>query len=263
MLGIKLTGKVAIVTGGASGLGRETSLKLAEAGASVVVSDINIEAATEVTEQIKKMGQKSIAVKTNVVKSEDLSNLIDVTVKELGKLDIMVNCAGIGFLKPIVECTQDEIDKVLDIDLKGVIYGSREALKYMIPKKEGKIINFSSIAAKNAAPGTSIYGAAKSGVISFSKAIAREVARDNINVNVICPGIIKTPMWKNELKKISNNAELEVQNKIFNDLVEKEIPLNRPQEPKDIANLVVFLCSDLAKNITAQDINVDGGSVVF
>ncbi|WP_304942736.1 SDR family NAD(P)-dependent oxidoreductase [Vallitalea guaymasensis] len=261
MLEMNLTKKVAIVTGGAGGLGKAIALKLAEAGAEVTVSDINLEGAKETVDEIKAMGQASIAVKTDITKSAEVSSLVETTIKEFGNLHIMINAAGMGIIKPVSDFADNEIDKILDLNLKGTIYGTREALKHMIPNKEGKIINISSIAAKNASPGTSMYAATKSGVIAFSKAVAREVAHDNININVICPGIIKTPMWIAQLKTMADSVE--EQNKIFDSYIESEIPLNRPQEPEDIANIIVYLCSEQGKNITAQDINVDGGSIVF
>lgn len=261
MVSIDLTGKVTIVTGAASGLGKAIALRFAEAGSAVAVADINYDGAVLVSDEIKKMGVKSTAVKIDTTKEEQFDTLIDTTVKELGDLDIMINNAGIGIMKPILDFSPEEIDRLLTIDLRGTIFGSRAAAKYMLKKKSGKIINTSSIAAKLGVPGATIYAAAKNGVIAFTNTLAREVAEYNINVNSICPGIIRTNMWESQLKSMSNDEAKK--NQIFESYVSSSIPMKRPQEAVDIANTALFLCSDLAKNITAQSINVDGGSALF
>jgi NAD(P)-dependent dehydrogenase (short-subunit alcohol dehydrogenase family) len=262
MVNINLTGKVAIVTGAASGLGKAIALKLAEAGCSLGVADLNYEGAKKVADQIEKMGVRSKALKVDTTKAEQVFNLVDATVEEFGKLDIMVNNAGIGIMKPILDFTQQDIDNLIDIDLKGVINGCRAALKHMIPQQNGKIVNMSSVAAKVGAPQASVYGAAKAGVIALTNSLAREVAENNININAVCPGIIKTNMWETQLNLMTNNGDEKIKDEVFKTFCSSQIPLKRPQEPDDIAHMVTFLASDLAKNITGQNINVDGGNVV-
>ena len=262
MISINLTGKKAIVTGGASGLGKAIALKMAEAGCDVAIGDMNFEGAQEVAKQIKKMNVDSMAFKVDTSNEEEFSKKVDEVVEKFGKLDIMVNNAGIGIMKPILDLTYAEINKLVDIDLKGVIYGTRAALRYMIPQKSGKIINLSSVAAKMGSPGASVYAAAKNGVIALSNSLAREVAEFNININIICPGIIRTNMWENQLELMTNNGDDALKNKVFNEFSSSQIPLKRPQEPEDIGHMVVFLASDLAKNITGQTINVDGGCAI-
>lgn len=263
MISINLKGKVAIVTGAASGLGKAIALKLAEAGCSVGIADLNYEEAVKVTEQIKKMGMVSKAFKVNTTKADEVFSLVDAAVKEFGKLDIMVNNAGIGLMKPILDLTQQEIDNLIDIDLKGVVNGCRAALKYMIPQNDGKIVNMSSVAAKTGSPQASVYAAAKAGVIALTNSLAREVAENNININAICPGIVRTNMWETQLDVMTNNADKSVKDEVFKNFSSSQIPLKRPQEADDIANMVIFLTSDLAKNITGQNINVDGGAVIY
>lgn len=263
MVSIDLNGKVAIVSGAASGLGKAIALKLAESGCSVGIADLNYEGAVKVAEEIEKMGSKALAFKVDTTKADQVSNLVDETVKEFGRLDIMVNNAGIGLMKPILDLTQQEIDSLIDIDLKGVINGCRAALKYMIPQKSGKIVNMSSVAAKVGAPQASVYAAAKAGVIALTNSLAREVAENNININAVCPGIVRTNMWETQLNLMTNNGDKSVKDEIFKNFSNSQIPLKRPQEPEDIANMVMFLTSDMAKNITGQNINVDGGSVIY
>lgn len=262
MISINLEGKKAIVTGAASGLGKAIALKLAEAGCNVGIGDMNYEGAQEVVRQIKNMNVASVAFKVDTSNADDFNKGVDEVVKEFGKLDIMVNNAGIGIMKPFMDLTQQEIDKLVDIDLKGVIYGTRAALKYMVPQKSGKIVNMSSVAAKMGSPGAAVYAAAKNGVIALSNSLAREAAECNININAVCPGIIRTNMWETQLKLMTNNGDDTVRDKVFNEFSSSQIPLRRPQEPEDIAHMVVFLVSDLAKNITGQTINVDGGCAI-
>ncbi|MCQ1529320.1 SDR family NAD(P)-dependent oxidoreductase [Lutispora saccharofermentans] len=264
MVSINLNGKAAIVTGAAGGLGKAIALKLAEAGCSVGIAyRSNDEGALKTAEEIRKMGAASKVFKVDTVKEKEVFNLVDAAVKEFGRLDIMVNNAGIGLMKPILDLTQQEIDNLIDIDLKGTINGCRAALKHMIPQKEGKIVNISSIAAKMGAPQAAIYAAAKAGIIALTNSLAREVAQDNININAVSPGIIRTNMWEKQLDLMTNSGDEKVKDEAFKSFSGSQIPLKRPQEPNDIANMVLFLVSDLAQNITGQNINVDGGSVIY
>lgn len=260
MIEINMNSKVAIVTGSASGLGKAIALRFAQAGADVVVADLNIENALKTAEEIKSMGRKSIAFPIDTRDSESFTKLIETTTKELGKLDFMINNAGIGIMKPIQEFTTNEIDLVVDIDLKGTIHGCKAALAYMVPRKSGKIVNLSSIAAKMATPASSIYASAKAGVMALTAALAREVAESNININAILPGVVRTEMWEKQLDAMAGDDE-ETRTKVFASFTDM-IPLKRPQEPVDIANMALFLCSDLANNITAQSFAVDGGATI-
>ncbi|EXG86135.1 dehydrogenase of unknown specificity, short-chain alcohol dehydrogenase like [Clostridium sp. ASBs410] len=259
MIEINMNGKVAIVTGSASGLGKAIALRFAQAGADVAVADINIENALKTAEEIKSLGRKSIAFQIDTRDSESFSKLIDATTENLGGLDFMINNAGIGIMKPILEFSSNEIDLVIDIDLKGTIYGCKAALAYMMPRKTGRIVNLSSIAAKMATPASSVYAAAKAGVMALTAALAREAADSNININAICPGVVRTEMWEKQLNAMAEDNSEEAKAKIFASFTDM-IPLKRPQEPDDIANMAIFLCSDLANNITAQSFAVDGGA---
>lgn len=260
MISIDLSGKIAIVTGAGGGLGKATALKLAEAGASVVVSDINLENAQNVADEIKKMGVPSKAIKTNVSIEEEVNNLVETTINEFGTLDILVNNAGINITAPFVGVDSEGFDKLINVNIKGVYYGCKAALKHMIPKQQGKIVNFSSMAGKEGFGLASHYGATKFAVLGLTQAIAKEVGQYNINVNAVCPGIIRTEMWE---KMLSEGSQFTGQSREeMWKTVTSPIPLGRPQEPEDIANMVAYLCSDLAKNMTGQGINITGGQQV-
>lgn len=263
MIDISLSGKNAIVTGAAGGLGAACAQRLAQAGANVVLADIDREKAEKVSERIARLGVKSAAVKVDVTNEEDVISLIEREIRELGNLDIMVNTAGIGMMKPLVDFTKEEISRVLDINLKGTLLCCKHALKRMIPQKSGKIVNFSSCGAKTATPGCSVYAATKAGIIAVTNTLAKEVAEHNINVNAVSPGMVRTAMWENQLAQFTGNGSVADKDKVFNSWIGGSIPLKRPQEPEDIANMVLYLCSDFGRNITGQTINVDGGAVMY
>lgn len=263
MLSIDLKGKTAVITGAGGGLGAATALKLAEAGANIVVSDINLENAERVSEQVRKLGVGSKAVKTDVAQEEEVWSLMDATVEAFGGLDILVNCAGIGIIKPIQDFSKEDISKMVDINLKGVLYACKAALRHMIPKKSGKIVNFSSMGAKVGLPGCSVYAATKLGVVAATHTLAREAAEHNVNINAVSPGMIRTSMWEGQLNFMTNDGPESAKDEIFNGWINGMIPRKRPQEADDIANMVLFLCSDPARNITGQTINVDGGAVIY
>lgn len=262
MISIDLSGNVAIVTGGAGGLGKAIALRLADAGSSVVVADLDYDNAKLVADEIKGKGVSSKAMKVDASNADDINNLVDTTVKEFGKVTIMINNAGIGIMKPILEFTKEDVDKMVDIDLKGVIYGCKAALKYMVQQKEGKVVNTSSVAAKMGTPGSAVYAAAKNGVIAITNSLAREMGEFNININAICPGIIRTQMWEDQLALMTEDGNEDAKSEAFTSFVNSVIPLKRPQEAVDVANMVVYLCSDLGKNITGQAINVCGGTLI-
>lgn len=263
MVHINLEGKNAIITGGGGGLGGTTAQKLAQAGANVIVGDISLDLAERVSEQVKKLGVKSKAVRIDVTKQKDAAQIVETAVKDLGGLDILVNAAGIGKVLPLAEWTEEDIGRMIDVNLKGTILVCNAAIKHMIPKKSGKIVNFSSGGAKMGIPGSVVYSSTKLGIIGLTFTLAKEVAEHNINVNAVAPGFIKTPMWKDQLNLFTNNGTEEEKAALFNDWIAALVPLKRPQLEDDVANAVLFLCSDMAQNITAQTINVDGGANVY
>lgn len=255
MIKYDFTNKNVIVTGANSGLGKATALAFASAGANVAIGDVK--ACTEVVEEIEKYGVKSFSYELDVRNYDDFEKFVDKTVTEFGSLDILANIAGIGTMMPLIVMPVELINAIIDIDLKGTVYGCKAALKYMIPQKSGKIVNTSSIAAKVCTENSSCYAAAKAGVMSLTAALAREVAQYDINVNAILPGIVRTNMWEAQLQMVAGDDE-EKKKEVFAAFT-KDIPLARPQEAIDIANTILFLCTEEACNITAQHVAIDGG----
>ena len=253
-----LTGKVAIVTGGARGIGKSIVEGFAREGASVVISDILLDVAQELAEKLTRNGTRVLAVKTDVSNKSDAHNLAAATMKEFGKIDILVNTAGIIRDTMLVDIEEEEWDQVLDINVKGIYLITRAVVPHMIAARQGKIVNISSRSGKDAQAGLSHYGASKFAIIGITQSLAKELAPNDINVNAVCPGIVRTDMWERILDARSARTGVP-REEIWAGMIET-IPLKRPQVPEDMANMVLFLCSDIARNITGEAINVNGGS---
>lgn len=244
---IDLNGKVALITGGSRGIGKAIAIKLASYKANIVINyTSNKEHALKVKEEIESYGVKSIVIKCDVSKSDEVNNMIEEVVKEFGQIDILVNNAGITRDGLLMRMKEEDFDSVIDINLKGVFNCTKSATKYMMKKRYGKIINISSVVGLIGNAGQANYCASKAGVIGLTKSSARELASRNINVNAIAPGFIDTDMTS-------------VLNENLKETMLKNIPQNRFGSPEDVANLVLFLASDMSSYITGQIINVDGG----
>ena len=247
---IDLNGKVALITGGSRGIGKAIAIKLASYKANIVINyTSNKEHALKVKEEIERYGVKSIVIKCDVSKSDEVNNMIEEVVKEFGQIDILVNNAGITRDGLLMRMKEEDFDSVIDINLKGVFNCTKSATKYMMKKRYGKIINISSVVGLIGNAGQANYCASKAGVIGLTKSSARELASRNINVNAIAPGFINTDMTS-------------VLNENLKETMLKNIPQNRFGSPEDVANLVLFLASDMSSYITGQIINVDGGMVM-
>lgn len=264
MLTINMEKKVALVTGAGGGMGFATAHQFAVCGANVMLADINGEnARARADELTKETGVKCVGIKADVTVREQVEAMVDSCVETFGRIDCMVNCAGIGMRKPYDEFTQEDIDLIFDVDAKSVLYGCVAAGRKMLPQGSGAIVNFSSIAARMGAPYLGLYGAAKLGIIALTQSFGREFAANHVRVNAVLPGHVRTPMWEKELNIMTHGGTEEEKNQRFAQVLRDEgVPMGRPQEPEDIANAVVFLCSDLAKNITAQSLSIDGGSTI-
>jgi len=252
-----LRGKTAIVTGGAQGIGRGICLRLAQEGIKTVVADINADGGQRVVQEIRDLGGEGKFVRCNVTALSEVTNLVKTALESFGTIDILANCAGIALVKPFRELTEAEWDRVVDVNLKGTYLCCSSVLPHMVERRSGKIINIASIAALYPTAQQAPYCAAKAGVIALTRSLAYEYAGSNVNVNVICPGIVRTPIWEKALDDLSartgDDKEL-----IFSRYVER-IPLKRAQTPDDIANAVIFLSSDLSKSVTAASISITGG----
>ena len=255
---LDLKGKVVIVTGGARGIGGSIVEGFARERASVVISDILLDAAQELAEKLTKGEVKALAVKTDVSKKSDADNLVSVTLKEFGKIDILVNAAGIVRDIMFIDIEEEEWDRVLDINAKGVYLVTRAVVPHMIAARQGKIVNISSRSGKEGQAGLSHYAASKFAVIAITQALAKELAEYDINVNAVCPGILRTDMWEKILDARSERTGVP-REEIFARMIDT-IPLKRPQYPEDIANMVLFLSSKVAWNITGEAININGGA---
>jgi len=255
-LGLK--GRVAIVTGGARGIGGSIVEGFAREGASVVIGDILFDAAQELAKKLSKGGAEVLAVKTDVSQKSDADNLAAAALKEFGKIDILVNVAAIVRDTLLVDIEEEEWEQILAINAKGTYLVSRAVVPHMIAARRGKIVNISSRSGKDAQAGLSHYGASKYAVIGITHAIAKELAPYDINVNAVCPGIIRTDMWEKLLDARSARTGVP-REEIWARMIDT-IPLKRPQDPQDIANVVLFLSSDVSRNITGEAISVNGGA---
>jgi 3-oxoacyl-[acyl-carrier protein] reductase len=245
--GHELAGKVAIVTGGSRGIGRAIALDLARNGAHVAVNyRRSVDQVREVVDEIEGMGCKGLAVQANVASFEDAQRMVAQVVDELGGLDILVNNAGINRDGVIWKMTEQQWDEVISIDLKGVFNYTRAAAPIFKEQQSGKIVNVTSINGLRGKFGQSNYTAAKGGVIALTKTVARELGRFSVNVNAIAPGLIATDMVKEAPENVREMALA-------------EILLGRLGTPEEVAWIVTFLCSERARHLTGQVINVDGG----
>ncbi len=247
----KLKDKVAVVTGARRGMGRTHALALAKKGAKVVVSDILLEECEKVVEEIKSAGGDALAIKCDVLNKSEVEAMFRTVVEKFGKVDILVNNAGIYQPKPFLEMTEEDWDKTIDINLKGQFFCAQEAAKEMMKNKWGRIINIASIASGQVGVGIAggaHYTASKGGVIGMSETLAIELAPLGINVNVVAPGAIDTPMVQ------SANMPKEVMDGLMN-----KIPLKRIGKPEEVSNMVVFLASEDSSYITGATFYVDGG----
>jgi len=241
-----LNDKVAIVTGASRGIGRVIALALSAQGAHVALSARSAEALDKVVEEVKAAGGQALAVPGDVSHSDDAANLFSETVAAFGKVDILVNNAGITRDGLIMRMKDEDWDAVMDINLKGAFFCSREAAKLMAKQRCGRIINISSVVGEMGNPGQANYCASKAGMLGMTKSMARELAKRSVTVNAITPGFIETDMTE------------ELSDKVRSELA-AQIPLGRFGSSEDIANAVVFLSSEGAGYITGQTLGVNGG----
>jgi NAD(P)-dependent dehydrogenase (short-subunit alcohol dehydrogenase family) len=253
----RMQGRVALVTGGASGIGRATAQVFAREGAKVIVStDANIKGAEETVQLIKKTGGEATFIKCDVSKAREVEAMVNKTVEIYGSLDYAFNNAGIGPdgirvpVVPVADFPEDLWDRTIGINLTGVFLCMKYEIRQMLKQKYGAIVNTSSVGAFKSVPGFAAYDASKTGLFGLSKAAALECATSGIRVNVVCPG----PTWRTLLYENLISAQPEMKEQLPG-----MIPMQRMGEPEEIAETVIWLCSDAASFVTAQIISVDGG----
>ena len=247
-----IEGKNALVTGGSQGIGAAASLELAREGANVCLTYRKHDTeAKKYADEIREMGRKAIAIKCDISSFSEAENDVKTAIDEFGGLDILVNNAGMNWDGVSWKMSEEQWDRVIEVNLKGYFNFTRQVAPIFKNQKYGKIINITSINGMRGKFGQSNYSASKAGIIGFTKAVAKELGAFNVNVNAVAPGLIETTMLK----------ESDSRDKII-DMAMNEIVLKRVGQPEDLANVVAFLASDKARHITGEVIKVDGGQYI-
>lgn len=257
MLNFDFKEKVVLITGAGSGIGEECAKEFSNCGATVVLCDNKEDRIKKVKDEISEAGGKAVACRVDVTDYKMIEKLVNFVVEKLGRIDVVVNSAGICKLMPIDEMPIETVDALIDINLKGIIYMSKALTPILKKQKSGKIINMSSIAGRICNSGSNVYATTKAGIMAITSSMARELAPYNINVNSVLPGIVRTNMWEGILDDFTKKDN-SIREETFKQSTDA-IPLGRPQTVGDIASMVLYLASEEAKNITAQNIAVDGG----
>ena len=255
-----LSGQTAIVTGAGQGIGEATACALSEAGANVVVTDTDQDAVTRTATAISSHQRPCLGLCSDAGDLSEIRQMVDETIARFGQIDILVNNAGVTRRAYIMDITEEDWDRIHRVNAKGVFFCLQTVVRTMIPRASGKIINIASIAGKGYA-GTSnaAYAASKGAVISLTKTAAQQLGPHNINVNAVCPGVTRTALSDANLRVRAEQEGVTIEE--MEARRSAVIPLGRPNEARDIADLVVFLASPAARNITGQSYNVDGGII--
>ncbi|TLS38272.1 3-oxoacyl-ACP reductase FabG [Pseudalkalibacillus caeni] len=246
---MRLYEKVAVITGGGNGIGRETAFRFAEEGARVVVADYDRDSGEKVLASLKEKGHEGIFVQVNVADQESVKQMVDASMKAYGKIDILINNAGVtsdGFLAKLAA---EEWQKVIDVNLTGVFYCAQSVIPVMIEQGKGKIINTSSVSGVYGNVGQSNYAATKAGVVGLTKTWAKELGRKGINVNAVAPGFIETGMVAKVPEKVIAKMK-------------EQVPLQRLGKPSDIANAYLYLASEESNYVNGTVLHVDGGIIM-
>lgn len=247
---LDFTNQVVIVTGSGSpkGMGRVMALTFAKQGAQVIVADINMEGVEETVKMIQEAGGKAEGVKLDVTSKESCEAMVNHIMETYGRLDVLVNNAGVSQRVTVADMTLDDIKRIFNVNMFGLFLCTQACMKPMVEAGYGRIVNLSSVSAKRGGGifGGAHYSAAKAAVLGFSKNLAREVSPYGVTVNSVTPGLINTEIWKSLPKELSQN-------------VINNIPMGRPGEPQEVADTVVFLASKEASYITGEEIDINGG----
>lgn len=262
---MQLEDRIALITGGARGLGKGIALVLAERGADIAVCDINLGGAQQTAGEIAAIGRKATAYEVDVTSQSQLREIVNSTLADFGRIDILVNAAGVIGAAGFEETTtsrEEDWDLTFDVNVKGTALASDAVSSHMKERRFGKIVNIASHAGRGGGAGGGAYGASKAAVIHLTQSYAMDLAPFNINVNAICPGSIWTPMWERIAIRTQRNRPEQQQlapREIFDAAIMERCPLGREQTPEDIGKAVAFFASDDAINITGQSLNVNGG----
>jgi meso-butanediol dehydrogenase/(S,S)-butanediol dehydrogenase/diacetyl reductase len=256
----ELGGRVAIVTGAGQGIGRATALELARMGADVVVAELKAAGAERTAREVRGLGRKALALPLDVTRRADLAAMVERTRADFGRIDVLVNNAGIYRAAATLDVTEEHWDAIMTLNAKAVFFASQAVLPVMIAQKRGSIVNLASMAGKIGSKTNLPYNASKAAVVSMTKSLALAHAADGVRVNCVCPGFVETDMWATVARE--QGALLGMSAEEFTRHRERSVPLGRMERPEDVAAVIGFLASDRAGYMTGQALSVDGGLVM-
>lgn len=250
--------KVVVITGSASGIGYEIGKTFAENGSKIVLTDLNEEGVKASAQELKDLGYEAIGLKADVTSEEDIKNMIQAAHKEYGRIDVLINNAGLQHVSPIEEFPTEKFELMIKIMLTAPFVAIKHVLPIMKEQKFGRILNISSINGLIGFAGKAAYNSAKHGVIGLTKVAALESAADGVTVNSICPGYVDTPLVRGQMKDIASSRNVPVE-KVLEEVIYPLVPQKRLLDVKEIADYAMFLSSDQAKSVTGQAVVIDGG----
>ena len=245
---LSLNGKIAVVTGGGSGIGRACAMTIANAGARVFINDIHQKNGQRVVDEVRSMGPQAFFIYADLSKPQEIQHMVDEVLSRVQRIDILVNSVGLNIRAYAEDVTEEEWDQILNTNLKGVFFCCQKIGRVMITQRSGKIVNIGSLQGEEVLPMRAAYSGSKGGLKQISKAMAIEWAKYNINVNVVAPSFVRTPF----VEKI-------LEDKVWNDIMMRNTPLRRVCEPEEVADAVHFLVSNASNYITGHTLILDGG----
>ena len=256
-----LTGRIAVVTGAGSGIGRGSAVRLAEVGATVVCADLNDANAEATAASIRDAGGQATAVRVDVTSQDEVEALVSGTVSDHGQIDVMANIAGIIITNRLLDVTEEEFDTVLAVNMKGVLFGCQAATRHMVEQGSGSIINMASAAIDAPAPNLVSYGMAKAAITQLTKILATDIGPKGVRVNAVAPGYIMTEMTTRHFTDAEGNVDPALKEEVATRM-SKGVALRRAGEPDDIAWAVVYLASDASSFMTGQIVRPNGGAAM-